>query len=105
MSRVVCGGAAPARDASDEVQNVCDRVKPRVEQILGTSLTQYRALKYRPQTVAGINYFVKVDTGNGNFLHLRIYKNLKGEVELSGLQEGKTELEEIEYFERHLNFD
>jgi hypothetical protein len=50
-----------------------------------------------------MNAVLQVDVGDGAYLHLRIYKNLQGEVTLSGVEEGKTELEEIAYFEKHVN--
>ena len=50
--------------------------------------------------MAGTNFFVKVCTNNdaGDHIHLRIYRNLQGEVSLHGLQEGKIHEDPIEYF-------
>ena len=50
--------------------------------------------------MAGTNFFVKVCTNHdaGDHIHLRIYRNLQGEVSLHGLQEGKIHEDPIEYF-------
>lgn len=57
---MLCGGTGPVKEATEDVQQVCDQIKDQAEKFLEKSLTQFRALSYRPQTVAGTNYFVKV---------------------------------------------
>jgi cystatin-A/B len=54
------GGTGPAREATEDVQQVCNQVKDQAEKFLEKSFGQFQALSYRPQTVAGVNYFVKV---------------------------------------------
>lgn len=119
------GGTGPAKEATEDVQQVCNQVKDQVEKFLEKRFAQFKAMSYRPQTVAGVNYFVKVraiylptaalthllccvvlqvDVGEGAYLHVRIYKNLQGEVTLSGVQQDKMELEEIAYFEKHIDW-
>jgi hypothetical protein len=55
------------------------------------------ALTYKTQLVAGTNYFVKAKIGEMIF-HVRIYKDLQGNLKLSKVVGPKTEEDKIEYF-------
>ena len=61
------------------------------------------AVRYAVQVVAGVNFFVKVKFvlggGKQTFAHLRIYRDLKGNVSLSAVQTGKTADDAITYFD------
>ena len=53
------------------------------------------------QVVAGTNYFVKVKIGGGEYIFLRIFVALphaNAPPELSDVQFGKTESDQIAYF-------
>ena len=59
---------------------------------------EFTAISYRIQIVQGHNYYVKVRTGPGSYVHLRIYKDLAGQVSLDGVLTNKTVFDPIEYF-------
>ncbi|XP_044140077.1 cystatin-A [Bufo gargarizans] len=98
----IAGGLGGAKPATEEVQGLCDQVKAEVEEKHGKKYSTYVATEYKTQCVAGTNYFVKVQVGDDQYIHLRLYKNLPhaGEkLSLSASQAGKTKEEEIVHFQ------
>ncbi|KAF4522517.1 hypothetical protein B566_EDAN002603 [Ephemera danica] len=95
----LCGGISDGhKEATPEVQTLCDKVKEAVETKIGKPLQEFTAKVYKTQVVAGTNFFVKVHAGSDSFLHLRIYRDLKGTVSLHGVQEKKSVADELTYF-------
>ncbi|MBM3112336.1 cystatin domain-containing protein [Pseudomonas arcuscaelestis] len=97
------GGLSEPRKATSEIQEYVDRVKPTFEDRVNVSYSEFRAVAYRTQTVAGVNYFFSVATNNSSneFIFLKIFKSLPssgGELSLTGYQTGKTASDEIIYF-------
>ncbi|KAM9319293.1 cystatin-B-like [Gastrophryne carolinensis] len=98
---IVCGGAGETKAAGPEVQELCDQVKAEVEEKHGQKFNTYVATEYRTQVVSGTNYFVKIDVGGDECVHVRIHKALphqQGKVTLHSVQGGKTKEEAIAYF-------
>ncbi|XP_065191686.1 cystatin-A-like [Sycon ciliatum] len=95
------GGAKPARPADAEVQGVCDKVRQEVEQKAngGNAYAMFVATTVSTQVVAGINYFVKVQTGEGAYIHVRVYEDLSQTFTLSAFKTGMTLDDPIGYFE------
>ncbi|KAI4888017.1 hypothetical protein NFI96_034682 [Prochilodus magdalenae] len=98
---LLCGGTTEAKDANDEVQKICDEMKPHAEEKAGKTFEVFTAKTYKTQLVAGTNYFIKVHVGGDDYVHLRVYKMLPhaGEkLELHGVQTSKAHHDPIEYF-------
>ncbi|XP_048338290.1 cystatin-B-like, partial [Sphaerodactylus townsendi] len=77
------------------------QVKPQLEARENTTYPVFTATEYRSQVVAGTNYFVKIDVGNGAFVHVRIFRPLPGsdkEVCLTDYQTGKKASDPLNYF-------
>ncbi|KAF7669268.1 hypothetical protein LDENG_00203180 [Lucifuga dentata] len=77
------------------------QVKSEVEQKTGKNYRVFKAVKYRSQVVEGVNYFIKVNVGEGDYLHLIVFQSLPcygGKIELIKVQEHKTEDDPIEPF-------
>ncbi|XP_046393550.1 cystatin-B-like [Ischnura elegans] len=95
---MIVGGVGPTQAATPEVKEYVAFVRREVEEKAGRSFSEFEAKTFISQVVAGINYFVKVHIGSGEFLHLRLYKHFAKDVTLHSIQEGKTEADEISYF-------
>ncbi|XP_051971074.1 cystatin-B-like [Xyrauchen texanus] len=98
---LICGGTSEAKDANEEVQQICNELQSHAENKAGRSFDVFVAKSYKTQLVAGMNYFIKVHVGGDDFIHLRAFKSLPhaGEkLELHSLQTSKAHHDEIEYF-------
>merc|ERR1719369_1856324 len=94
------GGVGAVRDADAETQQLLLGVKPDVEERLGRTLDEFEVVRYSSQVVAGKNYFAKVRIGEGQFLHIRVFKPASGEgLILHGVQEDKALEDPLEPFD------
>jgi hypothetical protein len=62
--------------ATDEVIGVAQQVQGQVEAKTGKSYDKFQATEFATQVVAGLNYFIKVDTGANGFVFLRVFKGV-----------------------------
>ncbi|EDO38843.1 predicted protein [Nematostella vectensis] len=99
----LCGGVSKElKEADEEVQAICDKIKPKAEVESGRKFDVFKATHYKTQVVAGTNFFIKVHVGNNNYVHLRVYRTLPcaGEtLKLSAMLVDKSESDEVQYFE------
>merc|ERR1711902_282124 len=99
--KMLCGGTGDVQEATagHEIHDVCNSVKEAAAGKLGKNgFDMFVVKSFKSQVVAGTNFFAKVQIADGEHVHLRIYRNLQGNIELHSLQEGKTEEDAIEYF-------
>ncbi|XP_019129228.2 stefin-C isoform X3 [Larimichthys crocea] len=73
---VKCGGWSETKDATKEIQSICDEVKCQVEEKTNKKYGIYEAVKYRGQVVGGMNYLIKVHVGCDDYLHIRVFQSL-----------------------------
>ncbi|KAK0140420.1 Cystatin-B [Merluccius polli] len=97
---IIPGGLGDPTMANEETQKLCDKVKQDVQVKTARSYVNFEAITYRSQVVAGTNYFIKVNVGGSDYIHLRVFEKLpcNGGYILSGVQEGKTLDDPIKYF-------
>ena len=89
----MCGGFTNALDANDEVKAMARELKAQTEQKLGATFSEFEAVKYKTQVVAGTNYMIKVRVGPEQYVHIKVWKKLPcyGDAkELSEAIGGKT---------------
>ncbi|XP_003389363.1 PREDICTED: cystatin-B-like isoform X2 [Amphimedon queenslandica] len=96
---VVAGGLRDELPADAAIQKLVDKVRVSVEEKSGRKFTEFRAIAYCTQVVAGVNYFIKVCVGTNDYVMLRVYQSLDQEVTLSSYQLDKKESDPIEYFD------
>lgn len=91
------GGLTEAKEATPELQGIADAFKTQLEEITGKNYTIFKALKYKTQVVAGVNYYISVQAGTNNVVFLKIFKALppSQQLSLSGYQTGKKAEDEI----------
>ena len=117
---MICGGTSEAKEMTQEVIDVCHKVKADVETKAGTKFDVFEPKSFKSQVsteywfffaeynwfyksmfqvVAGTNFFVKVHVGDNKHVHLRIYQDLQQNISLHGHQVDKSLEDEIEYFQ------
>ncbi|XP_038202353.1 cystatin-A [Arvicola amphibius] len=98
---MIPGGLTEARPATPEIQEIADKIRGKLEEKTNEKYEKFEAIEYKSQVVAGINYFIKMDVGNDNYIHVKVFQGLAGQdedLELSGYQTNKTKDDEINYF-------
>ena len=58
-------------------------------------------MEFQSQVVAGTNYFIKVQVGDDDFVHIRVFESLPQEnkpLALHDYQTNKSRDDELEYF-------
>ncbi|XP_066478684.1 cystatin-B-like [Tiliqua scincoides] len=97
------GGLSPTQPATAAVQAITDQVRSQLESRENQTFAILWAIEYRTQVVAGNNYFIKVQYGDGthSYAHLRVFQALPvngGQVELQGCQLRHTRTDPLTYF-------
>ena len=90
---MMCGGFTNSRPADDNVKAIALEMKPKVEEALGTTYTQFEAVSFTTQVVAGTNYKTKVKVGDENYVHIKVFVPLpcnSTEKKLMSQEAGKT---------------
>ncbi|EHB08233.1 Cystatin-B [Heterocephalus glaber] len=98
---MMVGGPSEERPATAQTQELADKVKLQLEEKENRKYSVFKAVSFKSQVVAGTNYFIKVDTGNQNFLHLRVFESLPHEKKppvLAAYQTNKSKHDELSYF-------
>ncbi|XP_074964600.1 cystatin-A-like [Phalacrocorax aristotelis] len=98
---MVPGGLTKAQTATPEVQGIADQVKLELENKVNRTYEIFKAIIFKTQVVAGINYFIKVQVADADYVHLRVFQSLPYKHEsprLDGYQTGKTKDDPLVYF-------
>ncbi|CAL1547426.1 unnamed protein product [Lymnaea stagnalis] len=100
-SEMMCGGTSDVKPASDEVHDLIKKIKDDLEKKSQKTFSNFKAVSYKSQVVAGTNFFVKIQGDGDEYLHVRIYRPLPHTNEgpsLHSYQLGKSKDDDIEYF-------
>ena len=93
------GGLGGARQLDDDEVSMIVALKDQIEQRCNKQFETFEPQVAKTQVVAGINYFAKVHVGNGECIHVTIYKPLPHTNEppsVSDVQQGKTFDDELQ---------
>ncbi|XP_071955258.1 cystatin-A2-like [Antedon mediterranea] len=90
-TRTALGAVSDPAPATQAIQSNVELVKKDVEEKLGRTFSVYQATQFCTQTVNGYKYFVKVDVGNSEFIHLELYKPINGQLSLLIVEDKKSE--------------
>ncbi|KAK2502512.1 hypothetical protein MC885_013597 [Smutsia gigantea] len=95
------GGLTDAKPATPEIQEIANKVKPQLESETNRTYEEFKAVEFKTQVVAGINYYIKVQVGANSYIHIKVFKSLPGEhqtLTLAGYQVGKSKDDELTGF-------
>ncbi|XP_007942096.1 cystatin-A [Orycteropus afer afer] len=98
---MIPGGLTEAKPATPEIQEMVNEIKPQLEEQTNETYEEFKAIEYKTQVVAGVNFYVKVQIGDNTYLHLKIFRSLPGQSEsltLTGFQTGKSKDDELTGF-------
>ena len=70
---MMCGGFGNSRPADDKVKALAKEMKPKVESALGATYSEFEAVSYTTQVVAGTNYKIKVKVGDEKYVHIKVF--------------------------------
>ncbi|XP_070568609.1 cystatin-B-like [Ptychodera flava] len=88
---VMIGEWSKVSPPTPEVQAMLDSVKDKAEDKAGLNFDVYKVKTYSVQVVTGKkNYRVKVDVGDDEFIHVRMFEDDGGKVTLRSVQINKT---------------
>jgi len=84
------GAPTDAKKIDDETAKFVLSLKSDVEHLAGYSFEEFVPVAYKTQVVSGINYFVKIKTGD-NYIHVTIWKRVGGlPPQVTNVYPGKT---------------
>ena len=92
------GGVGEAKPATEEVHGIVASVRADLEAKAGHAFAAAEAEVFATQVVAGTNFFVKIHTGDGAYVHARIYRDLQGHVSVHSIQTGKSKDDALVHF-------
>ncbi|KAL4001080.1 leucine-rich repeat LGI family member 3 [Sarotherodon galilaeus] len=89
------------KDATPEIQKICDEVQRLAEANTMKKYEDFLTVKYRNQIVSGTKYAVKVHVGGPSYIHLDLFQSLpnNGEgIKLIKVEENHTKDDPINPF-------
>ena len=72
----MCGGFGNVREADDEIRSHLNEIKQSIETELKSTFETLEPIHYTTQVVAGTNFKVKVNVGDGNYIHVKYHRPL-----------------------------
>eukprot|EP01117_Protostelium_nocturnum_P003331 TRINITY_DN142_c0_g1_i2.p1 TRINITY_DN142_c0_g1~~TRINITY_DN142_c0_g1_i2.p1 ORF type:complete len:133 (+),score=40.74 TRINITY_DN142_c0_g1_i2:84-482(+) len=94
----IAGGLSNTKPADDEARQVAQANKAAVEAKTGKTYNTFEVESYATQVVAGTNFFLKVKVDNGEYVHVRVYRDLSQAHSVHSVQEGKSSSDALAYF-------
>uniref|UniRef100_A0A0B6Z7H4 Cystatin domain-containing protein n=1 Tax=Arion vulgaris TaxID=1028688 RepID=A0A0B6Z7H4_9EUPU len=95
------GRTSEIHKATEEVQHLAEEIRGDLEAKTGRHFPEFKAIEYMTQLVSGINYFVRIQVDDNDYIHVRIFKPLPhtgNKPEVSNYQTSKTKDDSLTYF-------
>ena len=73
---MLCGGWNETSELSEEQYDLALSLKGDIEAAVGAAYEHFVPVKIRQQVVAGMNYWVKYQVGEADYVHAKIFKPL-----------------------------
>ena len=91
------GGHSAAKEATPEVQQVADQVRSQVQTKTNKTYTTFKLINYTTQVVAGLIYTMKIQVGDNDFIHLKVFREPKEDAvpQVQEVYEGKSETDPL----------
>merc|ERR1711916_300221 len=80
-------------------QEVADLMRSSIDAKVGGESETHECVEYATQMVAGTNFFLNINRGDGNHVHARVFRNFSNHFELVAVQAGKSADDPLEYFQ------
>ncbi|XP_040122896.1 cystatin-B isoform X1 [Oryx dammah] len=100
-AEMMCGAPSATQPATAETQAIADKVKSQLEEKEKKKFPVFKAVEFRSQVVAGMNYLIKVQVDEDDFVHIQVFESLPHEnkpVALTSYQTNKGRHDELTYF-------
>ncbi|XP_058379184.1 cystatin-B [Diceros bicornis minor] len=98
---MMCGAPSATQPATAGTQAIADQVKSQLEEKENKKFPLFKAVEFRRQVVAGTNHFIKVQVGDDDYVHIRVFESLPHENKppaLTSYQTNKARHDELSYF-------
>ncbi|KAI5941340.1 cystatin-B-like [Manis javanica] len=70
------GGWSSTEPATGEIQAIADQVRSQLEERENKKYAVFKAVEFKSQLVAGMNFIIKVQVDDDDFMHIRVYESL-----------------------------
>lgn len=95
------GGLSNEKPADHTVSKIVGDLEDEIRSS-NSEIKSFEPVSYRTQVVAGTNYFIKCrvldNQDRESYVHLRVYMDLKGRLEFSGIKKSQEEKDPLMYF-------
>ncbi|KAB0346032.1 hypothetical protein FD755_024318 [Muntiacus reevesi] len=84
-----------------KIPHSAEQVKSQLEEKVDKKFPMFKAVEFRSQVVAGMNYLIKVQVDEDDFVHIRVFESLPHEskpVALTSYQTNKGRHDELAEF-------
>ncbi|XP_070568608.1 leukocyte cysteine proteinase inhibitor 1-like [Ptychodera flava] len=87
----VLGGWTKPQPPTPEVQEMLTSLKEAIEDKAGIFFDTFEVKTYSTQVATGTNYRIKVHVGDDMYIHVRLFENQKGKINLRSVKINKTD--------------
>ncbi|XP_038657876.1 cystatin-B-like [Scyliorhinus canicula] len=101
MSRQMCGGTSAEKSVTEELQQLANSVKPKIEEEAEKTFDVFVVKSYKTQLVSGTNYFMKIHVGGDDYVHAKVFEDLPcrgSKKKVTGVKVNKLDHDELTYF-------